>query len=105
MTEDGLLECPCCDKSNVKLMHNGDMQYWVICANCGINTYVKTNKSEAIAVWNTRVFPAWLRDKITKEIFMIEIAKGGVSEEMKEKVDIAINRLRWVLSLTPGDEK
>ena len=84
MTEDELFECPCCGGKAELIGWGGD--YKVECIRCGLKIDGGP-ENELTCIWNSRVFPAWLREKI------VELKKGYYCSDA----------LDMVLSLTPGD--
>ena len=107
MTEDELLECPFCGSMPYQEESADDPPWLRIgCDNCEYYIITKDGDFEALKKkWNTRVFPAWLREKIDTEIVRIKNKKIPVeSQKDKRKYLAIIKYLRWVLSLTPGEK-
>ena len=77
MTEDELLECPFCGSMPYQEESADDPPWLRIgCDNCEYYIITKDGDFEALKKkWNTRVFPAWLREKIDTEIVRIKNKK------------------------------
>lgn len=92
MTEDKLLECPFCGSNDVYRIRGDPVQR---CRECGASGPWRKEYG-----WNSRVFPAWLREKI--EQLKIDNPFDDIHDmDLNYGYDYAIND---VISLTPEDK-
>jgi len=97
MNEDELLECPMCNSNDINVIYTAEIAigYEVYCNTCGLGfDHVFDIKEEAVAAWNSRVFPEWLRENIEDRV-------GDNGSDYAMGYDMA---LRWVLTLTPSSK-